>query len=83
MAIIKKEIYQNLAAIVSPFGNGQAPDALYFQCFNEQFAPPNNPGKYPHDIPATALAQCRSKLLIWCKAAKQLFDTYKAVAQCL
>ena len=77
-------------AIASPFGNSQAmflstmmSEILYFQCFNEWFAPPNNPGKYPDDIPATALAQFRSKLHIWHKSAKQLFGTYKAVVQCL
>ena len=64
MAVICKEIYQNLAAISLPFGTSHAgylcimmPEALYVQRFNDPFWPPINPGKYPDDIPANASAQ--------------------------
>ena len=47
IAVICKEIYQNLANISSPFGNGQArflgimmPEALYVQCFVNHLQPP-------------------------------------------
>ena len=64
MAVICKEIYQNVATISSPFGTGHAryfgivmPEVLYVQLFNDPFQPPINPGKYPNDIPANASAQ--------------------------
>ena len=63
MAVIHKEIYQNLATILSPFGTGHAgfvgimmPEALYVQHFNDPFQPPLNSGKYPNDIPTNASA---------------------------
>ena len=64
MAVICKEIYQNLATILSPFGTGHAgfsgimmPEALYVQHFNDPFQLPLNPGEYLDDIPANASAQ--------------------------
>ena len=64
IAVIQKEIYQNLVAILLPFGTGLAgylgimmPDALYIQHFNDLFQPPGNPGDYPNEIPANVLAQ--------------------------
>ena len=62
MVVIHKKIYQNLAAISSPFGAGHAgylgitmPEALYVQHFHDPFQPPINPGEYPNDIPVNAL----------------------------
>ena len=53
MVIIQNEIYQNLAATVAPFGNGQAgllwvmmPEALYIYHFNEHVEPSNDPCEY-------------------------------------
>ena len=90
MAIIRKEIYQNLAAISSPFGTGLArylgimiSDVLYIQHFNDPFQPPGNPSEYPIDIPANVSAQRQSKLNIHHKAAKLVYDIYKVVTQCL
>ena len=90
MAVIQKEIYQNLAAILSPFGTGQAgyleimmPNMLYIQHFNDPSQSPGNPGEYPDDIPANMSAQRQSKLIICHKAVKLIYDTYKAVTQCL
>ena len=71
MAIIWNEIYQNLAAILLPFGTGLAgylgiimPDTLYIQRFNDPFQPPGNSSKYLDDIPANASAQQWSELII-------------------
>ena len=90
MVVIHKEIYQNLATISLPFSNGHArfsgimmPEALYVQCFSDPFQPPINPGKYPDNIPSNTSTQQWSKLLIHHKAAKQVYDTFKAVMQCL
>ena len=90
MAVIRKEIYQNLAAILSPFGTDHAghlvimmPEVLYIQHFNDLFQLPINPSKYPYDIPANTSAQQQSELLICHKALKLVYDTFKAVTQCL
>ena len=47
------------------------------------FWAPHDQGKYPDDIPANVSAQQCSELLICHKAAKQVYDTFKAVIQCL
>ena len=59
MVVIHKEIYQNLATILSPFGTSHAGylgimmlGVLYVQCFNDPFQPSINPGEYPDNIPA-------------------------------
>ena len=90
MAVIHKEIYQNLAAILSPFGMGHAgylgimmPEAFFVQHFNDPFQPPINSGKSPDDIPASSSAQQWSKLLIHHTASKLVYDTFKAVTKCL
>ena len=84
--IIHKEIYQNLAAILSPFGTSHAgylgilmPEALYVQHFNDLFQLPINPGEYPGNIPTNASAQQWSKLLIHQKALKLVYDNFKVV----
>ena len=63
MVVIRKEIYQNLATNLLPFGTGHArnlvimmPEALYVQHFNDPFQPLINSSKYPNDIPANASA---------------------------
>ena len=50
MAVIQKEIYQNLAPISLPYGNGHGgflgvmmPEVLYAQRFNDSFQLPHNP----------------------------------------
>ena len=90
MVVIQEEIYQNLAVITLPYGNGQAaffnivmPEVLYVPHFNKSFRQPINPGEYPNRIPASASAQQFSEILICHKAAKQVYDTYKLVIQCL
>ena len=90
MVIICKEIYQNLSAFSSPFGTGLAlflsivmSKALYLQHFNNPFQQLFNQGKYPDDIPANASAQQCSELFIYHKVAKQVYNTFKAVTQCL
>ena len=47
------------------------------------FGPFINLGEYPSDISTTAPTQQYNKLLICCKASKQVCDTYKADLQCL
>ena len=86
IAVIRKEIYQNLATISSPFGTGHAgylgvmmPEALYVQHFNDPFQPPINPGEYPNNISANVSAQQWRKLLIRHKALKLVYNTFKAV----
>ena len=59
------------------------PEALHVQCFNDPFQLPINPSKYPDDIPANVSALQCSKLLIHHKASKLVYDTFKAVTQCL
>ena len=59
------------------------PEVLCIQCFKEPFIQPINLSKYPNDISANASAQWKGKLLICHKAAKQVYDTYKAVIQSL
>ena len=63
MAVICKEIYQNLAAILTPFSASYArylgimmPEALYVQRFNDPFHHQINPSKYPDDTLANASA---------------------------
>ena len=64
MVVICKEIYQNLTAILLPFGIGHARylgsmmlEALHVQHFNDPFKPPINPSKYSDNIPTNASAQ--------------------------
>ena len=90
MVVICKEIYQNLAAISSPYGTGHAkylgimmPEVLYVQHINDPFQPPINPGEYPDDIPANLSTQQRSKLLIHHKVLKLVYNTFKAATECL
>ena len=90
MAVIQKEIYQNRPTISLPFGNGHARflgimmlAALYVQCFDDPFQPTLNLAKYPDNIPANVSAQQWSELLIHHKAAYQVYNTFKAVTQCL
>ena len=59
------------------------PDALYVQHFDDPFQPPVNHSKYPDNIPAKVSAPQQSKLIIHHKAAKLIYDNYKAVTQCL
>ena len=89
MVVINKEIHHNLATISLPFGNDHAgflsvmmQEVLYVQCFDDQFQPPLNLGKFPNDIPTNASTQQWSKLLICHKAARQVHNTFKAVTQC-
>ena len=89
MMVIQKEIYQNLATTILPYGNGQTglwgimmPNVLYVQCFNKLFGQSTDPGKHPDNIPTNASAQQWSEILIHHKAAKQVYDTYKTMIQC-
>ena len=59
------------------------PEMLYVQHFHEPFQQPIDLGGYPNNIPANASAQQRSELLIYHKVAKQVYDAYKVVLQCL
>ena len=77
MAVIQKEIYQNPAATSLHYSKRHVrflgimmPELLYVQDFNKPF------------IPTNASDQQGSELLICQKAAKQVYDTYKAVTQC-
>ena len=90
MVIIQKELYQYLAKIASHYGRGQAkifgimmPEMMYMQVFNELFRQPIHLGEYPNDILANASTQWGGKILIHHKVAKQMYNTYRAVIQCL
>ena len=74
--------------IVLPFRNGHAgflgvmmPDALSFQCFNNDFKPLKNPSKYTDDMPANANTTRHARIIIRHKANTKLFDVYKDVVQ--
>ena len=82
MVVIHREIYQNLVAILLPFGTSHAgylgimmPEALYVQCFNDPFQLLINTGEHLDDIPANTSTQWWCKLLIHHKASKLVYDT--------
>ena len=58
------------------------PEALYAQHFNKPFQKPHDLGKYPDNIPTSVSTHWRSKILTHLKAAKQVYNTFKAVIQC-
>ena len=59
------------------------PEVLYVQFFDDPFQLPLYSEEYPNDIPPNVSAQQWSELLIHHKAAKQVYDTFKMVMQCL
>ena len=77
MTLMCKEMYQNLATIMSPYGMKQAGflgvlllNVLYCQWFNKHFQAPHDPRDYLEYILANAtMAHC-SKLLAQHKAQK-------------
>ena len=89
MTVIWKKIYQNLASINAPIGQGAGflgfvmSQVLYIQCFNKLFEPPKNLGEYHNDILVITSTGHWNELLMQHKTQKQTFDTYKVIIQCL